>query len=167
MGEPTPNLLLKQWAATDEKITTWTDYNNNLLAIDEKITKLIENAQTVLWTGAGYPPAASTITPTKKLSECKNGWILRWSDYDPGVGSNDYDFYESPVFKQRGVSANGKSEMFEIPTSLSATTSSYVNKRLYIYDDKIVGHDDNSVGGNGSSASYGSNDVVLREIVEF
>jgi hypothetical protein len=165
MGEPTPNLLLRQWAVTDEKIQTWNDYNANLLSLDEKLT----NTQTVLWTGANYPAGApaSPIIPTKKLSECRNGWILRWSDFDTGVGSNEYDFFETYISKNRGVELSSKASLFVIPTSLSTTVSSYVNKRLYIYDDKIVGHDDNSATGNGSSPTYGSNDVVLRAVVEF
>jgi hypothetical protein len=34
-------------------------------------------------------------------------------------------------------------------------------KKLYVYDDKLVGHDDNK------SADNGSNDVVLRAVVEY
>lgn len=164
MGAPTPNLLLKQWESTDEKIQTWTDYNSNLLTLDAKLA----NVQTVLWTGAGYPPASSTITPTKKLSECRNGWILLWSDFDTGTGSNDYDFFETTVCKYRGTGIfNGKTGLFIIPTSLNTTQSSYVNKRLAIYDDKIIGHDDNVATGNGSNPSYGSNDVCLRAVLEW
>jgi hypothetical protein len=157
----TPNLLLKQWQATDTKLQTWTDYNENLNKLDTEIAKLY--VQDALWTGAGYPPGppASALVPTKKLSECQNGWIIIWSDYDPGVGSNDYDFVTHVIPKWYGTAMNGKSHLFTIPIALSASTYTLTNKRLYIYDDKIVGHDDNV------SASTGTNDAVIRAILEW
>ena len=91
--------------------------------------------QTSLWTGAAYPAAVTTITPTKTLSNCKNGWVLVWSDYVAGVGSNDYDFFYSYVPKYTsagGTVPNGASHLYTIATSLNSTKSDYANKRLYI-----------------------------------
>jgi hypothetical protein len=116
--------------------------------------------QTSLWAGAAYMVASSTVTPTKKLSQCKHGWILVWSDYDPGVGANDYDFIYSYIPKYAGV-LNGKSHLFPLPISLSSTAYASTGKRLYIYDDKLVGHDDNSASGSNT------NDVCLRAVLEW
>jgi hypothetical protein len=129
---------------------------------NEVVTNNMTQAE--LWTGAGYPPAASTIPPTKKLSECRNGWILVWSDFVPGTGANDYDFYTSVVPKYYGTAQNGKSHLFVIPTSLGTTAFSTTGKRLYIYDDKIVGHDDNSFNGTNNVGSAG---VCLRAVIEW
>ena len=41
----------------------------------------------VLWSGKLYPNATHTGTPSKKLSECKTGWMLLWCDYDPDTST--------------------------------------------------------------------------------
>ncbi|MBT2735131.1 hypothetical protein [Bacillus sp. ISL-7] len=163
MGTPTPNLLLKQWQATDTKLQTWTDYNETLNILDTEITTIKAYEQNVLWTGASYPSGApaAPVVPTKKLSECRNGWIICWSDYNPGEGSNDYDFVTNVIPKWYGAAMNGKSHLFTIPIGLSSTEYTITNKRLYIYDDKIVGHDDNS------AATIIANDAVIRAILEW
>lgn len=162
MGEPTPNLLLKQWAATDEKIQTWTDYNSTLLTLDGEIATIKNNAQNVLWNGtAAYPTGATTLTPTKKLSECRNGWMLLWSDYDPGTGPNDYNFLVSYIPKSFAALFNGKEMYFPLIGGISDTTISSTGKIISVFDDKITGSDANGSSDNGSI------DVCLRRIIEW
>jgi len=118
-----------------------------------------KSKQTVLYTSTTgiYLTAAQTVTPTKKLSQTNNGWLLIWSDYDPGVGVNDYDWSTSTVIpKFMSVNQNGQANLFAIPSN---STGSVITKKAYVYDDKIVGHDDNSTGG--------ATDVVLRYILEW
>jgi hypothetical protein len=116
--------------------------------------------QSILWSGAAYMTATSIVTPTTPLSRCRNGWILVWSDYDPGTGSNDYDIAYSFIPKGTPFS-NGESGLFSIPNFLSASASSLILKRLYVSDTKLVGHTDNN------STTTGTYDVVLRYVMEW
>ena len=106
----------------------------------------------VLWSGKLYPNANHTITPTKKLSECRNGWMLLWCDYDPDTSTaNDGEVW------------NGKNFLCDVPRFYGSATDTSAEKRitktLAIYDNKIVG---NVVNGQGDR-----NDVVLRAVYEF
>lgn len=134
-------------------------------ALASKYAPLV-NSSNALWTGASYPPAASTITPTKPLSQCRNGWIIIWSDFTNPT-ANNYDFFTSVIPKYYGSAFNGCSHLFVIPTSFSSTTTSNTlvttGKRLYIFDDHIVGHDDNGT----SSEPLGPKNVVIRAVIEW
>jgi hypothetical protein len=138
--------------AQDSNGVSYENYVNN------SIWKGWKGGQTTLYTSTGiYLVAAQTVTPTKKLSECKNGWILIWSDYDPGTGSNDYDWSTNTFIpKFMGVTQNGQANLFAVP---STSTGTVITKKAYVYDDKIVGHDDNQLNG--------ANDVVLRYVIEW
>lgn len=120
----------------------------------------------VLWSGKLYPNANHTITPTKKLSECRNGWMLLWCDYDPDTGTaNDADLATTMIPKCRydGEAWNGKNFLCDVPrfygSATDTSTEKRITKTLAIYDDKIVG---NVVNGQGDR-----NDVVLRAVYEF
>lgn len=117
-----------------------------------------------LWKGGQYPNASANIAPTKNLSECRNGWILLWSDYDASTKTvNDFDFFTSVIYKCKpdGTKWNGESFNFSIPNYITTEEASdaRIMKKLKIYDNKIVGYNENSVGNR--------NDVVLRAVMEF
>ncbi|KZN96173.1 hypothetical protein AZI98_08910 [Aeribacillus pallidus] len=116
-----------------------------------------------LWVGSMYLQASQTVTPSKPLSQCRNGWVLVWSDYDPGVGANDADFHVTLIPKKYGEVYAGKIFFAMVPVYATASTVDYVIKKLYIYNDRIVGHDDNMSGNDGNNAF----DVVLRNIWEW
>lgn len=120
----------------------------------------------VLWSGKLYPNVNHTITPSKKLSECKTGWMLLWCDYDPDTSTiNDADFATTMIPKCRydGTAWDGKNFLCDVPRFYGSATDTSLEKRitktLAIYDDKIVGNAINSQGDR--------NDVVLRAIYEF
>lgn len=120
----------------------------------------------VLWSGKLYPNANHTITPSKKLSECRNGWMLLWCDYDPDTGTvNDADLATTMIPKCRydGDPWDGKNFLCDVPRFYGGATDTSAEKRitktLAIYDNKIVG---NVVNGQGDR-----NDVVLRAVYEF
>ena len=120
----------------------------------------------VLWSGKIYPNANHTITPSKKLSECRNGWMLLWCDYDPDTSTaNDADIATTMIPKCRydGNPWDGKNFLCDIPRFYGSAADTSLEKRitktLTIYDDKIMG---NVVNGQGDR-----NDVVLRAVYEF
>ena len=125
---------------------------------------LFEAAPQPLWTGASYMTDVHTITPSKTLSQCRNGWLLLWSDYDPGSGANNTDFYASVINKRAytGQVWNGGEWYCDVPSYSAGTATDSeqrVIKLLKIYDSKIVGTPNNSAAPR--------NDVVLRAVYEW
>lgn len=117
-----------------------------------------------LWTGGYLMTAGHTVTPSKTLSECAHGWILMWSDYDPGVSVNNTDFCTSVIFKRAysGQKWAGGEWYCDVPRYSAGTATdseSRIIKVLKIYDNKIVGTENN--------AAAPRNDVVLRNVFEF
>lgn len=114
-----------------------------------------------LWTGAMYMTAGHEITPSKTLSDCRNGWMLLWSDYNPGEGENNYDFFTTFIPKRAytGQKWGGGQFLFNIPSHYAADTHNYIVKLLHVHDTKLVGHANN--------VSAERNDVVLRAVYEF
>lgn len=127
-----------------------------------------EYAPAPLWSGGAnggyYMTAGHTVTPTKKLSECRNGWALLWSDYDVGDQANNTDFYMSYIYKRAytGQLWGGGEWYCDIPSYSAGTATDSeqrVIKLLQIYDAKIV--------GTANNAAAPRNDVVLRAVYEF
>ncbi len=122
-----------------------------------------------LWSGGAnggyYMTEGHTVTPSKKLSECRNGWLLLWSDYDAGANAqaNNTDFCTTFIPKRAytGQVWNGAMWYCDVPSYAAGTaTDSEVRviKVLQIYDAKIVGTANNSTAPR--------NDVVLRAVYE-
>jgi hypothetical protein len=124
-----------------------------------------------LWTGGYYMSSTDgnpqTVKPSKKLSECRNGWVLVWSDYDPDTSAkNNTDIHHDYVFKKNCAGANwsGQCMLCDIPRYMGSNaqdvdTERRILKAIYIHDDRIEG---------SYQGSYDErNDVVLRAIYEF
>lgn len=111
----------------------------------------------ILWQGASYLNAATTIYPSKKILDCTQGWILVWSDYDPGVGANNWDFVFTYIPKEFVPLHAGQATMHSVPINTAGET---VSKILYVYNDRIQGH-----ANNDSNDSI--KDVCLRYVIEF
>lgn len=123
----------------------------------------------ILWSGEAYMQSVNstpqTVTPSKKLSECRTGWMLLWSDYDPGSGSNDTDFCTTfiPKFTPSGGTWGGKAFYCDIPMYVGSdvtdlSTEKRCIKPIYVHDDCLKGSYQNTSGGR--------NDVVLRAVYE-
>ena len=124
-----------------------------------------------LWTGGYYMSSSNstpqTVTPSKKLSECRNGWVLVWSDYDPDTSTkNNTDIHHDYVFKKNCAGANwsGQCMLCDIPRYMGSNaqdvdTERRILKAIYIHDDRIEG---------SYQGSYDErNDVILRAVYEF
>lgn len=128
-----------------------------------------DNDPNPLWSGQMYMSSPNstpqTVTPSKKLSECRTGWLLLWSDYDPGSGSNDADFATTVIPKNNpsGGTWGGKSFLCDIPRYIGSNTDDVDTERriikvIYVHDDCIKG----SYQGDADER----NDVVLRAVYE-
>lgn len=131
---------------------------------------IVDSTPGALWSGQYYMTSndgtPQTIYPSKKLSECRTGWVLVWSDYDPGSGSNNTDIHHDFVYKRNVAGANwsGQCMLCDIPryTGSNANdvdTERRIIKPIYIHDNRIE--------GSYQNASDERNDVVLRAIYEF
>lgn len=124
-----------------------------------------------LWTGAAYMQHNTgsdpqIVTPKKSLSNCQHGWLLLWSDYDPGQGVNTNSDFVTTIIPKRAYSGQkwaGGAFYCDIPAYSGSnendpTTEKRIIKILKIYDTKIEGHSLNKKGGR--------DDVVLRAVYE-
>lgn len=121
-----------------------------------------DNNPVALWTGTLFMNANQTVTPSKKLSQCKNGWILLWSDYDTAnSAATNGDVFATYVPKRcySGGNWSGHSWLFDIPIEASASAESRCIKKMYIWDNRIV--------GNAINEANSRNDVVLRAVYEW
>lgn len=126
--------------------------------------KIYDATPSPLWTGGSFMNASASITVSKKLSECANGWILVWADYDDSTSTaNSFDVVTTVIPKLNAVGNawNGSSMLCTVPVSLSEEgVANITAKRLYIFDDHIEGYAGNAVGTT-------QRDVVLRAIYEY
>jgi hypothetical protein len=137
-----------------------------ILSADSSVTKNADFAINRLWQGASFPNGSTTITPSKKLSECRNGWILLWSDYDPSPVSapNDFHYVQSVIHKGQTQYPVGGGTLFKVPTgdNNAAVNSKIMVKGLVVSDSSVRGYD-----SNYEDSSPYANDACLRAIYEF
>lgn len=119
-----------------------------------------DNNPSPLWSGTYYMNENQTIYPSKKLSECKNGWVLLWSDYTNGVAVNG-DVVATYIPKRcyDGANWSGHSWLADVPTEANTSVDTRCNKKLYVWNDRLVGNSINDVSPR--------NNVVLRAVYEF
>lgn len=124
---------------------------------------IYESTNSPLWSGAYYMNATQTVTPSKALSKCRNGWVLVWSDYDASTSKpTGADHFTTVIPKLNGGAAawSGQSVTLAIPTALSDSgVLTMAGKKIYVHDTKIVGHAVNRISP--------ANDVVLRAVYEY
>jgi hypothetical protein len=135
----------------------------NITNINSEIVAL-KKAPTALWTGANTMGDGVTITPTKKLSACKNGWILIWCGYNitDGIATNTR-FNSIVIPKTLLASIPGNNMIYYCDLIHNVYTSGNVEynaKMVQIYDDKIVGF-----AGN-TATDYGKG-FCLKQVIEF
>lgn len=104
-----------------------------------------------------YLNNGQAVTPTKKLSACRGGWVLVWTVY----GTNTYvQTTMIPKKSFKGVNWSGEHMTVQLVGSTDGTTTTNVVKSFRIYDDRILGH----VDWNSNNA----NKVIgLRAIYEY
>jgi hypothetical protein len=140
--------------------------DNMTISVDSSVVRDSDFNSSQLWSGVVYPTSSQTVTPSKRLSDCKNGWILIWSDYDAGSGgesgtTNDFHFVQTFIHKsQLNLPLNGGTFMVVPATNDGSEASRDVVKAVIVHDDRLIGYDSNN------TVSW-ANDVVLRRVYEF
>ena len=123
----------------------------------------IAKRQNILWQGEYFMKATQEIdlslTP---ISSQLNGIVLVFSAYSDGKAQN-WDFLTHFVPKEMVTLHNGAGHDIFLNTAYFDTVG---GKYLYIYDNKIKGHENNEKTGTGKSGiTYNNKYWVLRYVI--
>ena len=103
---------------------------------------------TVLWTGLSTLNSSHTITPSKSLNECQNGWLLVFAPYN-GTSAQNFDVTTS--FVPKGQTRLTMEQVYN--------GSIWTVKRYQCTNTTIVGHGSN-VGADQIKAAL----IEVREV---
>ena len=151
----------------DTKLTNTTLKANeaelDIVTLQSEVVNLKKDP-TALWTGANTMGDGVTITPTKKLSACKNGWILIWCGYNTtdNIATNTR-FNSIVVPKTLLASIPGNYMPFYCNLAHNVYNSGNVEynaKMVQIWDDKITGFAGNVATDIGKG-------FCLKQVIEF
>ena len=113
-------------------------------------------------TGGYYMTSGHTISIPDLVSKQRTGNVLVFSEFVDGAVS-DQSFHTRFIPKYVVASHSGKAQCVQLTTSNLAF---FATKYLYIYDDKITGHDNNNKTGTGDCGiTYTNNRFVLRYVI--
>ena len=100
--------------------------------------------------------ANQVVTPSKPLSECRNGWVLMWVKY-----MNNTSSWNDMVQTYIGKDMVTTSSTSGVRLVFGGYGDVVAHKYLYVTDTQIKGNDNNFEGGNFA------NRAVLVRIHEF
>jgi len=116
----------------------------------------------VLWSGGMYMTSGHTIALSEAVSKQPHGIVLVFSEYVDGEAKNQA-FHRFFVDKATVASHSGVGCVFQLCTSNLAY---FATKYLYIHDETITGHDNNSKTITGTCGITATNNrFVLRYVV--
>ena len=118
----------------------------------------------ILWSGGYYMTAGHTATLSQRISEQRSGVFVVFSPYmDAAIKNYDRNAFFVP--KEVVTRHNGASMMFTSTASMPGNI--VANKCLSIYDDRLVGHEQNAYVGNvsGSNIYIQNNKFVLQYVI--
>lgn len=143
----------------------WRYYEWFRSSLNDTASRKVYHEQKVLWgsdlTSGMYMTNGHTATLTEKISEQANGVELVFCYYN---GTNDTHWAWQTFFVSKKLVAlePGGGHVFRLANGKFGSVGT---KYLYINDDRIVGHADNSLTGAGSGITYANNKFVLRYVI--
>lgn len=149
---------------------TWSEYKDRVdfkkatIKGKDIISDIVYSGNQVLWgPGYYYMTASHTINLSQKVSEQKNGIVLVWQAYsNNAVQPWDYNFTFIPKWQAITNSSRG------VVCYLATSHAGYIGtKYVYLFDDKIKGHNDNSTGATkgNSGITTTNNHWVLTHVI--
>ena len=146
-------------------LTNITALYTNISSLEDawKQLGILGAEQKLLWSGTVWPSDTQTVTFSGKVSEQKNGIVLVWSRYADGEGTKDDQFISCFVPKKLIAQKEGKGHTFTLfANSFSNVSSKYV----YISDNRLTGHTNNTATGSGAcSVKYNNKYFCLRYVI--
>lgn len=150
------------YSSTEKPISvgeyTWAEYKDRVdfkkatIKGKDIISDIVYSCNQILW-GPGYyfMNASQIINLSQKVSEQKSGIVLVWQAYSDGAPQPwDYNFTFIPKWQTMTNSSRG------VTCFLSNSHAGYIGtKYLYLFDDKIKGHND-----NGTGATKGNSEIT-------
>ena len=116
---------------------------------------------TILWEGGMYMTGGHRIEYSEPVSRQPSGIVLVFSEYYDGEVRNQ-SFVSHFVSKKVIAAHNGSGHSFFMCTSNVAYCAT---KYLYLRDDGITGHNNNSLALTGSGLTLANNRFVLRFVI--
>ncbi|MDN4555186.1 phage tail spike protein [Lacticaseibacillus paracasei] len=113
----------------------------------------LNNVSNSLWQGVsllGWSGDAQSVTPSKKITDCLNGWKLVWGAYSNGSFTGT-GISESEISKTSVIQYPGAGRILSIMNYANANCSKYV----YAFTDHIAGNTKNSDGAAGNLVLVG------------
>lgn len=111
-----------------------------------------------IWGGTAYPTASQTVTPTKPLKTCRNGWALEWGAYNIGQGWAD-DNYQYTYIPKTVLNNVG---------NVHGLDASLVRFRVPVYKFfRLHGVDGTHIVGHGINNEGDNNRLALKAIYEW
>lgn len=128
----------------------------------EQLT-VLSASQSILWSGTVWPSDSQTVSFSGRASEQKSGIVLVWSRYVDGEGAKDDQFVSCFVPKKLVAQKEGKGHTFTLfANSFSNVSSKYV----YISDNRLTGHANNTETGTGAiGLKYNNKYFCLRYVI--
>lgn len=157
-----------------DKIKTYVDNAVETAIPDFEPIKGCHKIRTSLTGAAGsytydsignYMTGDHTVHLEEKISEQLNGIILVWSFFNGSAQDWGWNFTVVPkAWMLDNSNGNGMST-FLVET---AAVSNVGAKYIYVYDNRIIGNNNNSASGTGTSGiKYHNNKFVLRYVYGF
>lgn len=109
-----------------------------------------------LWSGGWFMGANHVVTPSKPLSECRNGWVLMWVKYMNNTASWN-DMVQTYIGKDMVTTSSTSG----VRLLFGGYGDVVAHKYLYVTDTQIKGNDNNWKSENFA------NRAVLARIHEF
>lgn len=116
----------------------------------QDVSKLSKNEK--LWTGGLIMIDSHSIKPSKTLSQCENGWILKWNKYTRDVGTEPY--YSCLTYLPKNINTAGTiafpvaiMQKYDVPV---------ITKNIAYSNSELLGHNANNLAPN--------NVAVLTEV---
>lgn len=134
---------------TAERSSNVSDYQqlsayDDVVSFDGQPIAVINDNDNIIWEGVSLLGGNDSVSPSRNLSECPNGWILVWSRFLNGGGENTNWNY---TFVHKTAARYGGGTWHVIPaTGTSSTVPPTSYKYIYPRNTNIGGHSRNNTG---------------------
>lgn len=140
-------ISLEEWKKEVEDSANVVE--DNIKTLQEKVEQKFDNYKE-LWRGDDLIRASSNIKPSKKISDCNNGWLLVFRN---ASGLNNYSYHYIPKMQILFTTTDG------VKIIAGSSNGVIAQKYVIIQDETIKGISNNETGDNAK--------VTLTRVYEY